>query len=125
MNMIEIWRTRMAHRGQGGFSMLGGLLALAGTATLAGLVAAGGNEQVGAAETTACQYDKSVINTAVEATHLMSADLKYPVAAGADGLDAVRAAGYMKNVSKYWRYAGPDAAGKPQYVQLSAVNGCD
>lgn len=118
----EIWRKR---RGQGGFSTLSSLVALGGTATLAGMLLMNSGEQVDAAQTNVCEYDKSIVMTAVESYRLSSDDLTFPTPAGDDGLDEVRSAGWLRNESKYWRYAGLDANGAPQYVLLNAVNGCD
>ena len=121
----KIRHTRRGLRGQGGFSTMTGMVAIVGSLSVGGFILANGVDQVSAAETTVCEYDKSIVRTAVEAYYLVSDDLEYPVAAGPDGLDQVREADFLRSESKYWRYAGTDATGKPQFVLRAAVNGCD
>lgn len=122
MKQTQIWRKR---RDQSGFSTLGGLMALGGTATLAGMLLMNSGEQVDAAQSNVCEYDKSIVMTAVEAYKLSSDDLTFPAPAGEDGLDEVRAAGWLRTESEYWRFAGVDETGAPQYVVRNAVSGCE
>jgi hypothetical protein len=120
----EIWRKRRELRGQRGISTMGALAGVGATATLAAMLMMSAEDQVGAAEGTVCQYDKSIVMTAVESFHASSDTVSYPEAAGPDGLDQVREAGWLRTESQYWRYAGAPG-GTPQYVLRSAVNGCD
>jgi hypothetical protein len=83
-----------------------------------------GGEQVAAAEQSVCQYNKGIIQTAVESARLSDPTLAYPAPAGADGLDNVRAAGWLASDSKYWQFTGLDGAGKPQLVLRVPVAGC-
>lgn len=121
---IEMWRRRGAFRGQAGLSTPAVVLGLGGSLTVAALLALSGQGQVDAAQGTVCQYEKSVIMTAVESWHASSDDGDYPTPAGGDGLDQVRSDGWLRMESRYWRYAGVGADHAPQYVLRSAINGC-
>lgn len=125
MKLQEIWRVRRAHMNQRGITTVQAMVGLGGTATLAALVAMNGTEQVAAAEQTACEFDKSVVLTAVEAFRASDETLAYPAPVGDDGLDRVRDSGWLRTESSYWRFAGVDGTGKPQLVIRNAVTGCD
>jgi len=125
MTIADFWRSRRALTGQSGFSTLQMIVGVGGAMTLAGLVAMNSDEQVGAAEQTACEYDKTIVMTAIDAYRASDPTLRYPIAAGEDGLDQVRAGGWLRTESQYWRFAGVDGAGHPQIVVRSAVTGCD
>lgn len=112
------------HRSQAGFSALGALAAVGATASLATLMALSGNEKIDAAQTTVCLEEKTVIMTAVESYHAADSNGSYPQAIGADGLSEVRAAGWLRNESKYWRFTGLDATGTPQYALRLPIKQC-
>lgn len=91
------------------------VLAGAGIAgTLAALVAMNPAEQVAAAEQSACVYEHRVLLTAVEADHALNS--LYAAPAGDDGLDGVRAAGFLANQARYWRYTGLGPDGHPTFA---------
>ena len=117
--------TRWQHRGQSGFSTFGALTGVATSATLAGLMLMNSGEQVEAAESTVCTYEKTVLMTAVEAFNASSTDFDYPTPAGVDGLDEVRDAGWLRKESRYWRYTGVDANNTPQYLLISGTPNCE
>lgn len=96
---------------------VGTLTTVAGAATLAALVAMTGSEQADAADRTACAFERRVVLTAIEAYHASDEDFDLPTPAGPDGLDEVRAGGWLQTESGYWRYTGPDASGTPQLEQ--------
>lgn len=121
MDMIGLVVRRAALNERG--ALRGLVLAGAGIAgTLASLVAMNPAEQVAAAEQTACAYEHRVVLTAVEADH--AANDLYAAPAGVDGLDGVRAAGFLANQARYWRYTGLGADGHPAFVP-STPQMCD
>lgn len=122
MEFTKIWRSP---RGEGGFSTMGMLTAVAGVGALTSLILMNGTEQVSAAETSACQYEKSIILTALDSYRLLEDDLAYPAAAGDDGLDEVRAAGWLKSEAGYWTYIGVDATNAPQFELQRPIPGCE
>lgn len=119
------WRARWARRGHGGFSTVTGMAAIGGSVTLAGLLLMTGAEQVSAADAVTCQYEKRIIQTALESYKVMSDDLEFPAPAGADGMDAVRTAGWLRTESSYWQYTGVDAANAPTFVLRREISGCE
>ena len=125
MQQAGWWTNRVRTRGQGGFSAMGVLMSLAASATVAGVLVTHGGGPVAAAEQTACEYDKRIVITAIDADRLTDPALDYATPAGPDGLDEVRASGWLRTETEYWRYTGPDAAGVPQLELRYPVPGCD
>jgi len=125
MGTSQNWRARARLRGQAGFSTMGAMMALGATATVGSLVLMNSGEQVSAAEQTVCEYNKGIIETAIEADRVSDPSFTYPAAAGDDGLDNVRAAGWLRSNSKYWKYTGVGPNGQPQLVLRAPIAGCD
>lgn len=121
---IKNVRARWACRGESGFSTIGGMAAIGGSVTLAGLLLMSGADQVSAADEVSCKYEHRVVLTAIESYKALSDDLDYPTPAGVDGLDEVRAAGWLRSESAYWRYTGVDATTGPQLEVQPGVTGC-
>ena len=124
MGISEL-RARWARRDERGFSTITGMAAIGGSVTLAGLLLMTGAEQVSAADSVSCQYDKRVVQTALESYKATSDDLDFPAPAGEDGLDAVRSGGWLRTESTYWQYTGVDATNAPQLVLRREVTGCE
>lgn len=124
MDFVSMWSGRRAHRGQSGVTVMGVLMAAGSTATVAGLFVLNGGDPVSAAEESACAYDKKIVLTAIDTDYLMDGSLQYATPAGPDGLDEVRAAGFLRSESRYWRYEGLDGTGQPRVVAIDPVNGC-
>ncbi|MEZ5320751.1 MAG: hypothetical protein R2698_01470 [Microthrixaceae bacterium] len=121
MDIRTILAARLDRRGQGGFTGAQGMIGIALTATAALTLLGQSDERVDAAASTACAYEKTVVMTAVEA-YTANNDFRPPVAAGPDGLDAVREAGWLRTVSSAWRYTGVDDKAVPQYETLPDGN---
>ena len=67
MQQAGWWTNRVRTRGQGGFSAMGVLMSLAASATVARVLVTHGGGPVAAAEQTACEYDKRIVITAIDA----------------------------------------------------------
>lgn len=110
--------------GQAGLGTMAGLAAVGSSAALASLLLMSADEQVAAADSAVCRYEKAIVLKAIEAHRLSNDEFTYPWPAGPDGLDAVRASDWLRSESGYWRYTGLDAQRKPVVVLRRPVGGC-
>lgn len=113
-----------ALRGQTGFSLLEVLVVIAMLGLLAGVAALGISRYVRWSETESCRLERHVIVTALEAARLDNIRDEYPPVAGADGLDGLRATGFLEwqVTSGYWNYAAvPGEVGLTRLVRVDTA----
>lgn len=102
----------MSHsRDERGFTLVEMLVVVAVLAVLAAVVVAAVAGVRQRTQVAACLTERRIVVTAIEAAREQNDRLEYPPVAGADGLDAVRAAGLLEGSPAFWRYGGPGSPG--------------
>ncbi len=99
----------MVRRSQAGLTLVELLVVVAVLATLASAGMFAATRVRSHSLRQACRAERSVIRVALEATRTQNPRDEYPGVEGPDGLDAVRAAGFLEwdPASRWWRYASP------------------
>lgn len=101
--------------------LLAVLAVLAGLAGIVVFVVDRANQRSAVA---ACRAERREITSAIEAARLANQRQEFPAVAGADGLDAVRVAGFLDfepPVASFWAYTSPPG-GTIDRPRLERVN---